>query len=68
MPEDHTCHTLGATTITDLLDSVVNSDDVQNLAGHADHAAHQVVRATSDQAQHLLDLVTILIRSIYFAT
>lgn len=36
LPENLTCHTFRATTITDLLDNGVNPDDVQNLAGHAD--------------------------------
>lgn len=36
LPKNLTCHTFRATTITDLLESGVNPDDVQNLAGHAD--------------------------------
>lgn len=36
LPATLTCHTFRATTITDLLNSGVNPDDVQELAGHAD--------------------------------
>jgi integrase/recombinase XerD len=36
LPANLTCHTFRATTITDLLNSGVNPDDVQDLAGHAD--------------------------------
>lgn len=36
LPANLTCHTFRATTITDLLNSGVILDDVQNLAGHAD--------------------------------
>jgi len=36
LPSNLTCHTFRATTITDLLTSGVNPDDVQELAGHAD--------------------------------
>jgi integrase/recombinase XerD len=36
LPPNLTSHTFRATTITDLLNSGVNPDDVQDLAGHAD--------------------------------
>lgn len=60
LPANLTCHTFRATTITDLLTSGVNPDDVQNLAGHADPRTTQLYdRRKRDVTRNIVERISI---------
>jgi integrase/recombinase XerD len=60
LPANLTCHTFRATTITDLLNSGVNPDDVQDLAGHADPRTTRLYdRRKRDVTRNIVERISI---------
>lgn len=60
LPSNLTCHTFRATTITDLLESGVNPDDVQELAGHADPRTTRLYdRRKREVTRNIVERITI---------
>lgn len=60
LPDNLTCHTFRATTITDLLDQKLPLEDVQHLAGHADPRTTKLYHRSDRQVtRNLVERISI---------